>query len=88
MASAVHCRDRAPIEYLVQRGFSVDQRVSQRSATPLMHAAQTGNVELAKYLLAHQADPTLVDSSGQDAATIAVKHSELRIFKMLRELQK
>jgi ankyrin repeat protein len=53
-----------------------------------MYAAQTGNVELAKYLLAHQADPTLVGSNGQDAAMIAVKHSELRIFKMLRELQK
>jgi ankyrin repeat protein len=88
MAAAVHCPDHASVDYLVQRGFAVDQRVSNRNDTPLMYAAQTGHVELAKYLLAHQADPTLVGSNGQDAAMIAVKHSELRIFKMLRELQK
>jgi ankyrin repeat protein len=88
LLGAVNCGQIAVVDYLVQRGYAVDQRLSLRQDTPLIRATQNGDVDLAEYLLALHADPALVDADGRDARTAALEHSQLRIVKMLRELQR
>ena len=84
LAGAVICGEIAVIDYRVQRGYDVDQRLSLSKDTPLMKAARAGDVDLVRYLLAHDADPALVNASGKDARALALEHSQLRIVKMLR----
>jgi ankyrin repeat protein len=74
------------IAFLLQRGANPNLRVKDNTltrtiftmqwffesgATPIVRAAQSGDVELMKLLLAHGADPTLVTDHGDSALTAA-----------------
>jgi ankyrin repeat protein len=54
-------------EALVKAGAAVNERQSG-GFTPLMSAAQNGDTEVARLLLAHGADPSLRDDEGRSAA--------------------
>lgn len=57
----------ASTEALVKAGAAVNERQSG-GFTPLMSAAQNGDTEVARLLLAHGADPSLRDDEGRSAA--------------------
>jgi ankyrin repeat protein len=57
----------ASTEALVKAGAAVNERQSG-GFTPLMSAAQNGDTEVARLLLAHGADPSLKDDQGLSAA--------------------
>lgn len=88
LAAAVTCGEVAVVDYLVQHGYEVDQRLTARKETSLMRAAQNGSAGLVKFLLAQNADPSLVDAEGRDAHAVALEHGRLRVVKMLREVQR
>ena len=70
------------VVYLIDAGAHIDDR-DARGRTALMIAAEGGHADIAKALLAHGADPTLKDKSGNRAADLTVL-SELRETLMPR----
>ena len=59
-------------------------KFSDSGTTLLMHAASSGNVELVKYLISIQADPTLQDSNGKSAYDYAIENGHSEIAELLR----
>jgi thiosulfate/3-mercaptopyruvate sulfurtransferase len=64
--------------WLVQAGFKVSDvlrddidRALSNSTTPLMYAARVGDIEAVNGLLAHGADPALMNSDGNGALWLA-----------------
>jgi ankyrin repeat protein len=64
--------------WLVQAGFKVSDvlrddidRALSNSTTPLMYAARMGDIEAVNGLLAHGADPALINSDGNGALWLA-----------------
>jgi hypothetical protein len=69
--------------HLLQDGVPVDCRDSL-GETPLMKAAQCGNVEMVKLLLLWGADPRLQNQFGQNAFTIAVSKDHRDVADLLK----
>lgn len=64
--------------WLLQAGFNVSEPLRtgidcrmDNGATPLMHAARLGNADVLKALLAHGADPALLNADGNGALWFA-----------------
>jgi len=62
MATAAQCNCKKSMEYLIDQGVSVD--VKDRGLTPLHHASHYCNIEIARFLIDHKADPNVRDNNG------------------------
>jgi ankyrin repeat protein len=69
---ACACGHMALVEYFVLVGCDLNERLGVIEATPLMQACKYGNLGMVKYLLSHEADPSLRDRSGVTAMRVAV----------------
>ena len=75
---------RPPIaELLLDRGADVDAR-THGGFTPLMEAAQNGDLDTARLLLARGADRTLRNDRGQSAYDLAVARGHDEVAELLR----
>jgi ankyrin repeat protein len=78
------------IALLLGKGLNIDTR-GDRGRTMLTEAARTGDVEAVKVLLAHHADVTIADDSGQTPASYARQFGHQEIESLLasaKELRK
>lgn len=66
------------VALLLGRGAKVNQADAMNRVTPLMRAAQSGNVECVKLLLAAGADPALKDAEGLTAREWAANRGDDR----------
>ncbi|RJS02671.1 sigma-70 family RNA polymerase sigma factor [Xanthomonas sp. CFBP 7698] len=66
----------------IAEGRSVDS-ADQRGRTPLMFAAQAGNVQLCKLLLEHGADKAALDGSGMSASDVAKAAGWIAVVELL-----
>lgn len=71
-------------QLLLDKGADVNGRVPPEGQTVLIVAAQFGEVELVKFLLAHQADPSLQTKDGTAALKAAVKGKHPEIVRLLK----
>jgi ankyrin repeat protein len=67
---------------LVAAGADVNA-VQQDGVTPLMEAASTGQLELVRLLLAHDADPKAKDGKGRTAADFARERGRTAVIEIL-----
>lgn len=67
---------------LLQKGADVNARAPNKQ-TPLMLAAKSGNIEIAKLLLDAKADTTLKDQNGDTALTLAEKANNSEIARLI-----
>jgi ankyrin repeat protein len=70
-------------ELLLKAGAAVNERQSG-GFTALMAAAQNGDTELLRLLLAHGADPSIRDDQGRSAADIAVSAGYTEVAAQLQ----
>jgi ankyrin repeat protein len=81
--SAVASRQTDLSRLLVEHGADVNAK-QQEDFTPLMEAAQNGDLEIVNLLLASGADPQVVKSGGQTALDIAQAAGHQQIVDALR----
>lgn len=81
--SAVASRHHAVIQSLLAHGANVNAR-QQGGETPLMEAAQNGDVGLVDDLLEHGANPTLTMEDGRTAADFAAHAGHADLATTLR----
>lgn len=73
----------ANTQLLLDAGAAVNERQSG-GFTPLMAAAQNGDADLLRLLLAHGADPSIRDDQGRSAADIALSAGHTEIAAQLQ----
>ena len=73
----------ATIKQLIEAGADVNAR-DKSMRTPLMCAASNGKNAAVIYLLAHGADPTLVDRMGEDALREATLRNRADVVRTLQ----
>lgn len=78
------------IKIFLQNGFDVNElfeapRRNPINITPLMNAAQEGNIDVMHILLDHKAQIDLADSDGRTALMYAALNSQLSAAKLLVE---
>jgi len=74
----------AIVEYLIKRGAEVDEK-TENGSTALFFAARFGHIDTVRTLLAHQADPTIVNDRGETAVDWALKERNTDIEDLLRK---
>lgn len=67
---------------LLDNGANVN-KLTKVGITPLMAAAQTGDREIVKILLAHNADVNIQNKAGATALMIAAKHGHKHVINTL-----
>lgn len=72
------------VEYLIKRGAEVDGK-TENGSTALFFAARFGHLGTVKTLLAHEADPTIVNDNDETAVDWAVKGRHTDIEDILRQ---
>lgn len=70
------------VRYLLERGADVNA-LSTNGSSPLMMAAREGKEEVAIRLLAAGARKDIVNDAGDNAATWAMRHNNMRIAKAI-----
>lgn len=91
--SGYHVRREAMIEYLLELGmdpnYATDAmlRAKKPYYTPLMKAADAGNLERCLRLIEAGADPTVKNLPGRTAAIIAERSGYLHLASKLREAE-
>lgn len=83
LSLAVRERHIDMVKTLIKEGASVDVASKDRNYTALMDATQIGEVEIAKVLLEHKANPNIQSKDGQTALILAVGRQDIRIIEML-----
>jgi hypothetical protein len=73
LRSAVWTQDTKQVRKAVEKGARLDTQVGD--ATPLIAAAQLGNVELCRYLLSRGADVNRENLQGESALIVALKRA-------------
>ena len=71
--------------YLIELGEDVNYRETNYGMTPLMHAADHGNLDAAKKLLALGADSKLVNKETEDVMTIAAKRRRPQMIEFFSQ---
>lgn len=82
LLNATTALDSTRIEYLLKRGANVDSKNTE-GQTPLMIAAQEGDLSVVNGLLAYEASPNVQDNDGWTAAMHAVRTNDPKIFRLL-----
>jgi uncharacterized protein len=82
--SAAANRDPACCRLLIEAGADVNAQQAD-GFTPLMEAAQEGDVELAKMFLDAGADPSIARDDGTDAMSLAETGRHQAIINLLRK---
>ena len=72
------------LNYLLEKGVDVNKTNRRSGFTSLMAAACYGRVEIAKILLAQDADQEAVDAKGFKAVDFARKMNKKSILKLLK----
>ena len=72
------------VDYLIKRGAEVNG-TTENGSTALFFAARFGHLETVKTLLAHQADPTIVNDKEETAVDWALKGANTDIEDLLRK---
>ena len=72
------------VEYLIKRGAEVDG-TTENGSTALFFAARFGHIGTVRTLLAHQADPTIVNDKEETAVDWALKGQNTDIEDLLRK---
>jgi adenosylhomocysteine nucleosidase len=80
--SAVAARHAGIAKLLIERGAPVDAR-QQGGFTPLMSAAHRADMPIIELLLAHGADPALIDDTGSSAGDHARTSGHAELAAML-----
>lgn len=86
LLNATTALDSTRIEYLLKRGANIDTQNTE-GQTPLMIAAQDGDLSVINGLLAYQANPNVQDNDGWTAAMHAVRTNDPKIFRLLGKYQ-
>jgi ankyrin repeat protein len=68
---------------LIDRGAEVNRHDSLFGYTPLHHAAEHGDVELVKLLLASKADRSAKDNHGETPLDMAKRRDNKDVVKLL-----
>jgi len=88
LAGAIHGAAAAglmgPLQMLLQRGVSVDMR-GQYEMTPLISAAQAGQVKVVHALLGLRADPNAKTCHGVKAIDEATVHGHTEVVQLLQQ---
>lgn len=79
----IYRNDTATTLRLIDEGSDVNARHLKRAWSPLMVAAETGNVQVARKLLDHGADPDLQSADGITAMYIAAGHGNDPVVALL-----
>ncbi len=74
------------IKILLDRGANPNLVDSDEHFSPLMHAAAEGHLEVVKVLIAYEADPSLKDVDGDDAASFAAQAGHLQVVEYLNSI--
>lgn len=74
--------DVAWLAFLLDRGAPVDPKDNQ-GVTPLMAAAQTGDMESARLLIGQGAKVNLVNNSGETSLVMAVHRRDTAMIRLL-----
>ncbi|MGJ8619164.1 MAG: quinoprotein dehydrogenase-associated putative ABC transporter substrate-binding protein [Methylophilaceae bacterium] len=82
LINATVALDSTRIEYLLQRGANINTQ-NVEGQTPLMIAAQNGDLSVVNGLLAYEADANVQDNDGWTAAMHAVRTNDPKIFRLL-----
>ena len=85
LSLAVRERHVEMVKTLIKEGAALDIASKDRNYTALMDAAQIGEVEIAKILLEHKANPNIQSKDGQTALILAVGRQDVGIIEMLLE---
>ncbi len=72
------------VDYLIKRGAEVNG-TTENGSTALFFAARFGHIETVRTLLAHQADPTIVNDKEETAVDWALKGKNTDIEDLLRK---
>jgi len=81
--SAVAGRSFEVVKLLVEAGAPINEP-QQEGWRPLHEAANRGDLELAKYLLAHGADPKVQNDAGKSAIGLAADKDNAAMLKLLK----
>jgi hypothetical protein len=73
------------IEFSLQNGADINQQSGDWKISPLMIAAQGGQVETTKFLLSHGANPHLKNKNGETALNIAHKYGKKGVVELLEK---
>jgi len=84
--NATTALDSTRIEYLIKRGANINAKNTE-GQTPLMIAAQNGDLSVVNGLLAYEANPNLQDNDGWTAGMHAVRVNNPKIFRLLGKYQ-
>ena len=82
LINATVALDSTRIEYLLQRGANINTQ-NVEGQTPLMIAAQNGDLSVVNGLLAYEANPNMQDNDGWTAAMHAVRTNNPKMFRLL-----
>lgn len=80
--AAIDHRDLVAVENLLQQGAHIEARTTN-GVTPLMNAAESGNVPLVGLLLEHGADAGARDDQGETALTWAARGGWVKPVNLL-----
>lgn len=75
------------IETLYSMGADINYNKNEYNHTPLMNALIFKNDELALWLIEHKAYISIKDKDGERAYTIAISKNNLKLAKILKELE-
>lgn len=83
LSLAVRERHIGMVELLLAKGALVDATSKDRNYTALMDAAQIGEMQIAKILLEHGANPNTQSKDGQTALILAVGRQDVQVIDIL-----
>ena len=87
MASTSHCSDvtMGIFDLLLKSGANVNRSCNLNKRTPVMYAAEFGNVNCVKKLIEKGAELNYTDSSGHTVSTLAARTGSVDVLKCLIE---
>lgn len=87
LIAAIHGNQPNMVRYLISKGVGVNPASTELTGTPLMVAAEEGNLEIAKILLEAGADICKKTQMGETALDIARKKGRSGVSAYLQEKQ-
>ena len=84
LLAAAYMKQPGMVDMLLAKGANANAQTIDTGMTPLMFAAQAGNAEIVKSLLAHQANIDQNNREGKSAVTLAEDGNATEVVKLLR----